>query len=65
MKYIYRCEFAGKPECKKCMLSGTKGLNINGETVIACYGLGIRPKCPEEGCRNDCPLELFESEEEE
>lgn len=43
-------------ECNRCMLSGVKGLNLNGETVIACFALGIRPKCPEDGCRKDCPL---------
>ena len=43
-------------ECSHCMLSGTKGLDLNGESVTACFGLGLRPKCPEEGCRKDCPL---------
>ena len=43
-------------ECSRCMLSGSKGQDLNGETVMACYALGIRPKCPEEGCRIDCPL---------
>jgi len=43
-------------ECSHCMLSGTKGTDINGDTVIACFGLGLRPKCPECGCRKDCPL---------
>lgn len=43
-------------ECSRCMLSGVKGLDLNGETVNACFGLGIRPKCPEDGCRKDCPL---------
>lgn len=43
-------------ECSRCMLSGTKGLNLDGETVIACYGLVKRPKCQEEGHRKDCPL---------
>lgn len=54
--YVLECYFKDKPECQKCMLRGTKGLNLDGETVIACFGLGSRPKCPEEGCRKDCPL---------
>lgn len=58
MKYIYKIEFEGVRTCKKCMLSGSKGQDLNGETVMACYGLGLRPKCPEEGCRKDCPLQL-------
>jgi len=38
------------------MLSGIKGLDLDGESVIACFALGNRPKCPEEGKRKDCPL---------
>ncbi|MBE6067746.1 MAG: hypothetical protein E7211_08650 [Clostridium lundense] len=49
-------------ECSRCMLSGVKGLDGNGETVTACFALGIRPKCPEEGCRKDCPLIPVEEE---
>jgi hypothetical protein len=56
MEYIFKLGFLDKPKCSNCMLSGVKGLDLNGETVMACYGLGIRPKCPEEGCRKDCPL---------
>lgn len=56
MKYIYECEFEDTPKCSTCMLSGNKGQDLNGESVIGCFGLGSRPKCPEEGCRNDCPL---------
>lgn len=43
-------------ECSRCMLCGTKGLDLNGETVMACYGLSRRLKCPDEGRRVDCPL---------
>jgi hypothetical protein len=60
MKYVLELNFTDKPKCSACMLSGTKGLDLNGETVIACFALGIRPKCPEEGCRRDCPLKLNE-----
>jgi len=56
MKYVLETNFRDKPVCSSCMLCGTKGLDLNGETVLACFGLGIRPKCPEEGCRKDCPL---------
>ncbi|MCD2346190.1 hypothetical protein [Clostridium guangxiense] len=56
MKYILKLEFKGKAECDKCRLSGTKGLDLDGNTVMVCYGLGSRPHCPEEGCRKDCPL---------
>lgn len=56
MKYILKLEFKHKPECNKCRLYGAKGQDLDGNTVMACYGLGIRPKCPEEGCRKDCPL---------
>ncbi|MGH4125120.1 MAG: hypothetical protein ACREV6_19565 [Clostridium sp.] len=57
MKYVLELSFAEKPVCEKCMLSGTKGLDLNGESVIACYGLSRRLKCPEDGCRKDCPLD--------
>lgn len=56
MEYVFKLSFTDKTKCSNCMLSGTKGLDLNGETVIACFALGIRPKCPEEGCRVDCPL---------
>jgi len=60
MKYVLELNFTDNPKCSSCMLSGTKGLNLAGETVIACFALGIRPKCPEEGRRKDCPLVLSE-----
>ena len=58
MNTIFKASFSDDKgiECDRCMLQGTRGLNLNGETVMACYGLGIRPICPEEGCRKDCPL---------
>lgn len=56
MKYVLECHFKDEPECARCMLRSSKGLDLRGETVMACHGLGIRPKCPEEGCRRDCPL---------
>lgn len=56
MEYILKLSFWDKPNCNGCMLSGTKGLDLNGESVLACYGLSRRLKCPEEGCRVDCPL---------
>lgn len=36
--------------CSACMLSVAKG-----ERTI-CSALGMRPLCPEEGKRKDCPL---------
>jgi len=56
LKYILELNFNEKPKCSKCMLSGIKGLDLDGESVIACFALGNRPKCPEEGKRKDCPL---------
>lgn len=49
-------------ECDRCMLQGTRGLDLEGETVMACYGLGTRPICPEEGKLKDCPLVIVEKE---
>ena len=60
MRYVYECVFIDKPKCSRCMLSGAKGQDLHGETVMACFALGIRPKCPEEGSRTDCPLKLKE-----
>lgn len=62
MKYICELYFKNEPECSSCMLHGTKGFDLNGETVFACYGLGIRPICPEEGCRKDCPLKQMKNQ---
>lgn len=56
MKYVYICEFNGTPECVKCMLSDDDGVHRN------CMALGSRPRCPEEGCREDCPLRFHEEE---
>lgn len=56
MKYKLELNFKGKPECSSCILCGVKGLNSEGESVMACFALSIRPKCPDEGCRKDCPL---------
>lgn len=36
--------------CEHCMLSFSKGEHSH------CAALGNRPICPEDGCRNDCPL---------
>lgn len=59
-KYVFECWFNGKPECNKCMLSRSKGIGLDGETVVGCAGLGSMPKCAEEGCRKDCPLKPVE-----
>jgi hypothetical protein len=56
MKYILELNFKDKPECNCCMLGRSKGLNSDGETVMACYGLINIPKCVDSGCRKDCPL---------
>lgn len=55
MKYILECDFTDKPVCDKCMLSFSK-MSSEGESKNYCAALGIRPKCPDEGCRKDCPL---------
>ena len=60
MKYKLKLQFKESPECCRCMLCGIKGLDLNGESVEACFGLSQRPKCPEEGCRINCPLILEE-----
>jgi len=44
------------------MLCRTKELDLNGETVMACYGLARRLKCPEESRREDCPLVPLDNE---
>lgn len=56
MKYILELQFKDKPECSLCMLSGIKGLDLDGESVICCFALGNRPKCPDVGCLKNCPL---------
>jgi len=60
MRYVLELNFIEKPNCSSCMLSSVKGLDLNGESVIACFGLVNRHKCPEEGCRKDCPLKILE-----
>lgn len=56
MKYVLEFGFKDKPECSKCMVCRSRGLNLNGETVMGCAAMGSMPKCPEDGCREDCPL---------
>lgn len=56
MKYKLELYFKDKPVCNICMLSRSKGLNLDGETIIRCSALGSRPRCPDEGCHKDCPL---------
>lgn len=57
MKYILEEEFRDKPDCKRCMLGSSIG-TVDGKML--CMALGIRPICPEEGCRKDCPLKPIE-----
>lgn len=38
--------------CKECMVSVDKG------EYSVCTALGLRPICPEDGCRKDCPLKI-------
>jgi len=56
MKVFLKLEFDDSKgiECERCMLSTSKG----GKEV--CTALGIRPLCPEEGNRKDCPLIIEE-----
>lgn len=39
-------------ECNHCMLSFYHAPS----DINKCAAIGIRPLCPEEGCRKDCPL---------
>jgi hypothetical protein len=45
MVYVYKCSFYDKPECKRCMLCRSRGLDGNGETVISCSALGTMRQC--------------------
>jgi len=60
MKVILNLSFNSERgiECIYCMLS-TVGYSVKGEHKI-CTALGSRPKCPEEGKREDCPLVIIE-----
>lgn len=56
MKAILNLSFSDEKgiNCTACMLSFSKGEHYH------CAALGIRPVCPEEGCRKDCPLKREE-----
>ena len=56
MKYTLTLEFKKTPVCHHCMLCRVKGQDSNNESTVGCAALGIFPKCPDEGCRDDCPL---------
>lgn len=60
MKYVLELYFNDVPKCESCMLARSKGLNLDGETVIGCAALGPMPKCSEEAKRKDCPLKNME-----
>lgn len=55
---IFTFDETNSVECRHCMLGGTKGLELNGKSITACFGLELRPRCPEDSCRKDCPLIL-------
>lgn len=55
MDYVFKCSFAKVPECNQCMLAFSK-MSTDGETRIYCAALGNRPKCADDGHRQDCPL---------
>ena len=55
-KYKLEFAFESVPTCGRCMVSGARELDSNGESYKVCYALGARPKCPQDGCRHDCPL---------
>ena len=61
MKVVYKLAFNDSKgiECSCCMLSVAR----YGKEL--CSALGIRPICPEEGCRKDCPLEIIKEEGQE
>ena len=61
MKVVYKLAFNDSKgiECSRCMLSTARDENE------ICSALGIRPICPEEGCRKDCPLEIIKEEGKE
>ena len=58
MKVVFKLEFDETKgiECRRCMLSFSKMNSYKEETEMHCSALGIRPKCPDEGNREDCPL---------
>lgn len=56
MKYKLVVLFKDKPKCDKCMLSCNSYNFITDENTRYCTATGDRPKCPNEGSRNDCPL---------
>lgn len=58
MKAVYKLEFHDSKgiECCHCMLSTAR----DGKEI--CAAIGIRPICPEEGHRKDCPLEIIKEE---
>jgi hypothetical protein len=56
MKYVLELSFKASPECISCMFGRYGKKSLNGESIMCCYAIGNAPKCPEEGCRKDCPL---------
>lgn len=53
VKYVLECYFENEPDCLSCMLSSSLGA-LEGKSI--CMALGVRPICPNEGRRKDCPL---------
>ena len=53
MKYVLQINFVGEPNCKDCMLS------IYIREKLRCAGKEFHPFCPENGCRDDCPLHML------
>lgn len=60
MNYKLEFSFKDKPECINCMLGRYIKKDLDGNSIMCCCALGSTPKCPDEGCRNDCPLKVIE-----
>jgi len=58
MKYYLELQFSDSPKCRTCMLCRSKGLDLNGETVMGCYGLIKIPKIEDDepDKLENCPL---------
>ena len=55
-EYVLVCSFKGNPDCGYCVLGRFTSRNLDGNSVRMCQALGVAGKCPDEGCRKDCPL---------
>ena len=56
MKYFLELKFNNEVNCKECLLSKNKIVNLAGESKKVCQALYNNPKCHDDGYREDCPL---------